>query len=101
MLAVLGALIIVARPKAAKQRTPRERKPIEVERYLKRDDLRQDEKDAIKIIAESNGEIPEAELYSKLALPRTTTWRLVKRLEKMGVVEITKVRRLNVIRLKR
>lgn len=101
VLAVLGALIIVARPKAAKQRTPRERKPIEVERYLKRDDLRQDEKDAIKIIAESNGEIPEAELYNKLALPRTTTWRLVRRLEKMGIVEITKVRRLNLIRLKR
>lgn len=100
-LAVIGALVIVARPKAAKHKIQRERKPIEVEKYLKRDDLRQEEKDAIKIIAECNGEIPEAELYSRLALPRTTTWRLVKRLEKMGIVEITKVRRLNFIRLKK
>jgi uncharacterized membrane protein len=100
-LAVLGALYLLARPKAVKHKTPRERKPIDVEKHLKRDDLREDEKDAIRIISENNDEIPEAELYTKLSLPRTTTWRLVKRLEKMGIVEITKVRRSNVIRLKR
>jgi uncharacterized membrane protein len=100
-LVVLVAFYLLARPKAVKHKTLRERKPVEVGRYLKRDDLRQEEKDAIRIISENNDEISEAELYTKLSLPRTTTWRLVKRLEKRGIVEITKVRRSNVIRLKR
>jgi uncharacterized membrane protein len=50
---------------------------------------------------EKNGEAFEAELYDYVKLPRTTTWRLVKRLEGMGIIKRSKFRRQNLIRVKR
>jgi uncharacterized membrane protein len=82
-------------------RHSKSKKPVDVERIFRRNDLRQEEKDAVQLMVEGGGEVLEAELYSKLNLPRTTTWRLVKRLEKMGIVEISKRRRENVVRLKK
>ena len=72
-----------------------------MEKIFKRNGLRNEEKEAVKILVENNGEVMEAELYAKLNLPRTTTWRLVRRLEGMGVVEVEKKRRDNLIRLRK
>ena len=60
-------------------------------------DLRQEEKTAIQFLAEKNGRAYEAELYERLDIPRTSTWRLIKRLEKMEIVYITKSRRQNIV----
>jgi uncharacterized membrane protein len=60
-------------------------------------DLRPEEKEAIKLLAEKGGKAYEAELYERLNIPRTSTWRLIKRLEKMEIVEITKSRRQNIV----
>ena len=43
----------------------------------------------------------ESELRKKFLLPRTTTWRAVKRLEREGIVEIEKVDQQNLIRLRK
>jgi uncharacterized membrane protein len=60
-------------------------------------DLRPDEKEAIQFLAERNGRAYEAELFERLDIPRTSTWRLIKRLERMEIVEITKSRRQNIV----
>jgi len=70
-------------------------------KYLKNEELREEEKEAIRLIIENNGEIHEADLFNKMNLPRTSTWRMVKRLEEMRIVEIRKVRRANVIKLRK
>jgi len=60
-------------------------------------DLRLEEQQTIKFLAENNGKAFEAEIYEELQLPRTTTWRMIKRLEKMKIITITKSRRQNLV----
>lgn len=96
-----GFIVFKLRQKSMVLRQAKKKKTLDVERILRRNDLRREEKEAVRIMVENNGEVLEAELYAKLNLPRTTTWRLVRRLEKMGVVEVTKNRRDNVVRLKK
>jgi uncharacterized membrane protein len=69
--------------------------------FLVHKDLLPEEKQAIQFLVENNGEAFEAELFDYLKLPRTTTWRLVKRLEGMGIIKRSKFRRQNLIRVRR
>lgn len=62
-------------------------------------ELRQEDKDIISFISEKGGRVFESELRKKFLLPRTTTWRAVKRLEREGIVEIEKVDQQNLIKL--
>lgn len=104
ILSVTGLIVsyfVLNRRKPEPVKPLKVKKPFDVEKIIKNNELRPDEITAVKMIAEAEGEMYEAELYGRLNLPRTTTWRLVKRLEGMGVVEIKKVRRSNVIKLKK
>jgi uncharacterized membrane protein len=75
---------------------------VDVEKLFEREkDLRREEVQVIRFLAEKNGTAFEAELYERLDLPRTTTWRLLKRLEKMEVIDIRKSRRQNIVSIKR
>jgi uncharacterized membrane protein len=75
---------------------------VDVIKLLKKEKyLRQEEVQVIHFLAEKNGTAFEAELYEKLNLPRTTTWRLLKRLEKMEIVDIKKSRRQNIISIRK
>ncbi len=64
-------------------------------------ELRHDDKEIITFISEKGGRVYESELRKKFLLPRTTTWRAVKRLEREGVVEIEKVDQQNLIKLRK
>ncbi len=63
--------------------------------------LRPEEVQVIRFLAEKHGTALEAELYEKLNLPRTTTWRLLKRLEKMEIIDIRKSRRQNIVSIRK
>lgn len=64
-------------------------------------ELRQEDKDIVSFISENGGQAYESELRKKFLLPRTTTWRAVKRLEREGIVEIEKVDQQNLIKLRK
>ncbi len=85
-------------------RTPKKKtiKPqIDLEALFKEHkDLRAEEQQTIKFLAEKNGKAFEAEIYDKLQLPRTTTWRMIRRLEKMKIITITKSRRQNLVSIR-
>lgn len=66
-----------------------------------RPELRQEDREIIAFISEKGGRVFESELRKKFLLPRTTTWRAVKRLEREGIVEIEKVDQQNLIKLQR
>jgi len=75
---------------------------VDVDKLLEREKyLRPEEVQVIRFLAEKHGTAFEAELYEKLNLPRTTTWRLLKRLEKMEIVDIQKSRRQNIISIRK
>ncbi len=62
--------------------------------------LRQEDKDTVNYLAEKGGEAFESEIRDKFQLPKTTVWRLVKRLEREDLVEVKKAGGQNLIRIK-
>jgi uncharacterized membrane protein len=55
--------------------------------------LRMDDKKALTLVAENGGGIFAAELRSRLGLPKSSCWRMIRRLEKEGIFETKKVGR--------
>lgn len=92
IIAVAGSFLLIRR-----------RGPPKAEKMLKEHpELRKEDREVIQFIAERGGKVLEAELREKFPeLPRTTVWRLVKRLEKMEIVTIKKIGYQNQIELKK
>ncbi len=109
---VAGAIITISlfikRAKSAIKKTvdllPKNEKsatPDKETRFTLKPELRQEDKDIVTYISENGGQVYESELRKKFLLPRTTTWRAVKRLEREGIVEIEKVDQQNLIKLRK
>ena len=64
-------------------------------------DMREDDKKIVQFISENGGQAFESELRKKFLQPRTTMWRAVKRLERLGVIEINKKEMQNLVTLKK
>jgi uncharacterized membrane protein len=62
--------------------------------------LRPEDRDVLGFLAEKEGAAFESEVRSKFCLPKTTVWRLVKRLEREELVEIRKAGGQNLIKLR-
>ncbi|MEM2927057.1 MAG: hypothetical protein QXO94_06315 [Candidatus Bathyarchaeia archaeon] len=63
-------------------------------------ELRSEEAEVIKFLREKGGRAFESELRSRFPeIPRTSMWRLIRRLEKRGIVSVKKVGMQNVIEL--
>ncbi|MFQ5783147.1 MAG: helix-turn-helix transcriptional regulator, partial [Nitrosopumilus sp.] len=69
--------------------------------FSARPEMREDDKEIIKFISENGGQALESELRKKFLQPRTTMWRAVKRLERQGIIEITKKDLQNLVKLKK
>jgi uncharacterized membrane protein len=54
----------------------------------------------IELLRSKGGRALEAEIREALGLPKTTAWRLVRRLEKKGLVVVRKVGNQNVVELR-
>ncbi|HKT22563.1 MAG TPA: hypothetical protein VJR06_08150, partial [Nitrososphaerales archaeon] len=62
-------------------------------------DLRPDDVQVLGYIREKGGKVLEPEIRTRFALPKTSAWRQIKRLERMGYVRVTKVGSQNQIEL--
>ena len=65
-----------------------------------RPDMREDDKEIVRFISQNGGEALESDLRKKFLQPRTTMWRAVKRLERQGLIEITKKDLQNLVKIK-
>ena len=61
--------------------------------------LRADDVKVLEFLREKGGKALEPEIRSKFALPKTSGWRQIKRLERMGYVKVSKVGSLNQVEL--
>ncbi len=79
------------------------RRTVSAERILRdRTDLRQEDREVIEFIVQKGGKVIEGEIRERFPnLPRTSLWRLVRRLERMEIVSITKVGKVNQIELRK
>jgi hypothetical protein len=62
--------------------------------------LRPEDQQVLKFLAEKEGAVFESEIRIKFQIPKTTIWRLVKRLEREELVEIRKAGGQNLIKLR-
>jgi len=64
-------------------------------------ELRAEDREVIRFIAQRGGKVFEAEIRDRFPeLPRTSVWRMVKRLERMNIVTVKKIGLQNQIELK-
>lgn len=62
--------------------------------------LRNEDKQLLDFLCEKEGSVFESEIRNKFVLPRTSLWRLIKRLEREDLVEVRKIGGQNLIKLK-
>ena len=62
-------------------------------------DLRPDDVQVLNFLQEKGGRVLELEIRTKFALPKTSAWRQIKRLERLGYVKVTKMGSQNQIEL--
>lgn len=65
-----------------------------------RQHLRSEDRDVLQFLAEREGAAFESEVRTRFQLPKTTIWRLIKRLEREELVEIRKAGGQNLIKLR-
>ncbi len=63
------------------------------------EDLNDDERGALIFLVENGGKAPQSKVRDALGLPKTTAWRMFKRLEERGLVRIYKLGRENWVEL--
>jgi len=64
--------------------------------------LNKEEKDVIQFLAENEGKVFESQIRERFpGIPRTSLWRLVKRLEKLEIIRVKKVGLENQVELKK
>ncbi|MCD6372361.1 MAG: winged helix-turn-helix transcriptional regulator [Thermococcus sp.] len=77
--------------------------PEALEAFRKRieamEDLNDDERGALIFLIENGGKAPQARVREALGLPKTTAWRMFKRLEERGLVRVYKLGRENWVEL--
>jgi uncharacterized membrane protein len=102
VLVAVGLVVVLkSRNRTELVKPEPKKRTIDMERiFAGHKDLLPEEKQAIQFLAENNGEAFEADLYDYVKLPRTTTWRMVKRLKGMNIITVTKFRRQNLVRIK-
>ncbi len=61
--------------------------------------LKQEEKEILLFISDKEGAAFEGEIRNKFILPKTSLWRLVKRLERENLIEVRKIGGQNLIKL--
>ncbi len=89
---ILSALLVVRR-----QRVPNVEKTIKAYPQLKKED-----REVLEFLAERGGKAFEAEIRERFPdMPRTSLWRLVRRLERLEIVEIKKIGLENQVQLRK
>jgi len=102
IMAVSMSVFWFLRRKKAQPKLGKNKSEVNVDKLFEKEKhLRPEEVQVIYLLAEKCGTAFEAEVYEKLNLPRTTTWRLLKRLEKMEIVDIRKSRRQNIVTIRK
>jgi len=77
-------------------------KPVDVDLakiFDKHEDLRLEDKEVLRYLAGNNGEAFASEIRDRFDLPRSTAWRLIRRLIREGIVEEAKIGNQSLIRI--
>jgi uncharacterized membrane protein len=80
---------------------PEEKKIVDLKKIFEENPtLRYNDREILKFIAEKGGEALETEIREKFNLPRTTAWRMTKRLQKEQIIDVQKIGEQNLLKIK-
>ena len=79
---------------------PMEAKPNTEDIFSRIPNIRKEDMSIVRYIVENGGERLESELRKEFLQPRTTMWRAVKRLERMGIVIVEKKGAQNMVKIR-
>jgi len=68
--------------------------------FWQNQDLRLEDKEVIRFLAESNGEAFASEIRERFEIPRSSAWRLIRRLVNNGIVEERKIGNQSLVRVR-
>lgn len=92
IVAVIISVILIVK----RRRGPNIEKTVKAHPQLKKED-----KEVLEFLAEKGGQAFEAEIRERFPdMPRTSLWRLVRRLERLEIVEVKKIGLENQVQLK-
>jgi len=93
LVAVVFSTIFIIR----RRKGPNVKKTMKAHPHLKKED-----KEVIEFLSEKGGQAFEAEIRERFPdMPRTSLWRLVRRLERLEIVEVKKIGLENQVQLKK
>jgi len=67
--------------------------------FTEHPNLRMDDKEVIRFLAQNRGEVFAAEVRDRFDIPRTSLWRMIRRLEGEGIVEVATIGGQSLVRL--
>lgn len=103
LLVIAGGAYIYLRRRSSSEKVESGASPEALQRFREKvdsmPDLNDDERGALIYLAENGGKAPQSKVRDALGLPKTTAWRMFKRLEERGLVRVYKLGRENWVEL--
>ena len=107
MLLYAGLVVVVGGLGAAYMLMGRSKKAPEVQAvsfdldklFGEHPNLRMDDKEVIRFLAQNRGETFAAEVRERFDIPRTSLWRMIRRLEGEGIIEVATIGGQSLVRL--
>jgi uncharacterized membrane protein len=97
-----GTYLLFTRRRSTRREETKKTAPSreEFERMLEGLDLNDDERRSLLYVYDRGGKASQAEVREALGLPKTTAWRMFRRLERKGLVRILKGKKENWVELR-
>ena len=97
----ITALLLRSFKKRKLPEPPEKKKIVNLQKIFKENPtLRYNDREILEFIAEKGGEALETEIREKFKLPRTTAWRMTKRLQKEQIIDVQKIGEQNLLKIK-
>ena len=101
LVAGVGGYLFMQKNKDSSPRPSLSKKVINLDKILaEHPNLRTEDKEVLRFLSENNGEVFASEIRDRFDMPRSSAWRLIRRLEGLEIIEETKVGNQSLVRIR-
>ena len=88
------------KPQSVSHLPESEEKKVTLEKIFNEHNLRIEDREVLKFLAETNGEAFATEIRDRFDMPRSSAWRLIRRLVSLDIVEEVKIGNQSLVRVR-
>jgi len=101
LVAGVGGYLFIQKNKGASQSSSFSKKVISLDKILaEHPSLRTEDKEVLRFLSENSGEVFASEIRDRFDMPRSSAWRLIRRLKGLEIIEETKVGNQSLVRIR-